>query len=190
MAKIKYAVKENTKTGRHSWSAVPVFSGTLSFNELCEEACDDNTYSVEEMAGCVSKFMKVVQREATRGFRCRLGNDFLTVYPNLQCSVKDELNPDNTLKKAAEAKDVRANNAKSRLGCTVSSKFSAQFAASVSWQKVDKNGNEIEEEDDITQGNSNVDPDSGENTSGDNGGDDNGGGGGVTPPGGNSGNDD
>lgn len=191
MAKIKYAVKENTKTGRHSWYAVPVFSGTLSFNELCEEACDDNTYSVEEMAGCVSKFMKVVQREATRGFRCRLGNDFLTVYPNLQCSVKDELNPDNTLKKAAEAKDVRANNAKSRLGCTVSSKFSAQFAASVSWQKVDKNGNEIEEEDDITQGNSNVDPDSGENTGGDdNGGDDNGGGGGVTPPGGNSGNDD
>ncbi|MBO6058677.1 MAG: hypothetical protein J6P67_00845, partial [Bacteroidaceae bacterium] len=59
-----------------------------------------------------------------------------------------------------------------------------------SWQKVDKNGNEIEEEDDITQGNSNVDPDSGENTGGDNGGDDNGGGGGVTPPGGNSGNDD
>ena len=162
MAKIKYAVKENTKTGRHSWYAVPVFNGTLSFNELCEEACDDNTYSVEEMAGCVSKFMKVVQREATRGFRCRLGNDFLTVYPNLQCSVKDELNPDNTVKKAAEAKDVRANNAKSRLGCTVSSKFSAQFAASVSWQKVDKNGNEIEEEDDITQGNSNVDPDSGD----------------------------
>ena len=162
MAKIKYAVKENTKTGRHSWYAVPVFNGTLSFNELCEEACDDNTYSVEEMAGCVSKFMKVVQREAIRGFRCRLGNDFLTVYPNLQCSVKDELNPDNTVKKAAEAKDVRANNAKSRLGCTVSSKFSAQFAASVSWQKVDKNGNEIEEEDDITQGNSNVDPDSGD----------------------------
>ena len=148
------------------------------------------------MAGCVSKFMKVVQREATRGFRCRLGNDFLTVYPNLQCSVKDELNPDNTVKKAAEAKDVRANNAKSRLGCTVSSKFSAQFAASVSWQKVDKNGNEVEEEDDITQGNSNVEPNSGETDdnqgggttpvtpdpgtggggSGDNGGGDNGGG--------------
>ena len=179
MAKIKYVAKENTKTGRHSWYAVPVFNGTLDFQELCEEACDDNTYSVEEMAGCVSKFMKVVQREATRGFRCKLGVDFLTVYPNIQCSVKDELNPDNTVKKSAEAKDVKANNAKSRLGCTVSSKFSAQFAASVSWQKVDKNGNEIEEEeDDITQGNSNVDPDSdgGDNPGGggnnNNGGDD------------------
>lgn len=193
MAKIKYAVKENSKTGRHSWYAVPVFNGTLSFNDLCEEACDDNTYSVEEMAGCVSKFMKVVQRETARGFRCRLGNDFLTVYPNLQCSVKDELNPDNTVKKAAEAKDVRANNAKSRLGCTVSSKFSAMFAAAVSWQKVDKNGNDIEEEDDITQGNSNVDPNSGENDDnqgggttpdpGTGGGGDNGGGGGTGPGG-------
>ena len=76
------------------------------------------------MTGCVSKFMKVVQREAARGFRCKLGTDFLTVYPNIQCSVKDELNPDKTVKKAAESKDVKANNAKSRLGCTVSPKYS------------------------------------------------------------------
>ena len=105
----------------------------------------------------------MVQREAARGFRCKLGTDFLTVYPNIQCSVKDELNPDKTVKKAAESKDVKANNAKSRLGCTVSPKYSLLFANSVSWQKVDKNGNVIEEEeDDITQGNGNVDPNSGE----------------------------
>lgn len=115
------------------------------------------------MTGCVSKFMKVVQRETARGFRCKLGNDFLTVYPNIQCSVKDERNLDGTIKKVAEAKDVKANHTKSRLDCTVSSKYSALFAASASWQKVDKNGNAIEEEeDDITQGNENVDPNSGE----------------------------
>lgn len=156
MTKIKYTTKENNKTGTHSWYALPKFTGTLSFEELCEEACDDNTYSVEEMTGCVSKFMKIVQRETIRGFRCRLGRDFLTVYPNITCSVKDELNPDGSVKKVAESKDVKANNAKSRLGCTVSSKFSSQFAAAVSWQKVDQNGNEVEEEDDITQGNGNV----------------------------------
>lgn len=173
MAVIKYTAKENTKTGTHSWYAFPVFTGTLSFDELCEEACDDNTYSVEEMRGCVSKFMKIMQRETTRGFRCKLGNDFLTVYPNIQLSVKDELNPDGTVKKAATAKDVKANNAKSRLGCMVSTKFSAQFAANVSWQKVDKNGNTVDdEEEDITQGNGNVDPDSGEQP----------GGGGTTTP--------
>ena len=162
MAVIKYTAKENTKTGTHSWYAFPVFTGTLSFEELCEEACDDNTYSVEEMTGCVSKFMKTVQRETTRGFRCKLGKDFLTIYPNIQLSVKDGKNPDGTVK-VATAKDVKANNAKSRLGCTVSSKFSDLFEASVSWQKVDKYGNAVdEEEDDITQGNGNVDPNSGD----------------------------
>ena len=173
MAVINYTVKENTKTGRHSFYAFPVFKGTLSFEDLCEEACDDNTYSVEEMTGCVSKFMKIVQREAARGFRCQLGRNFLTIYPNIQCSVKDELNQDGTVKKVAEAKDVKASNGKSRLGCQVSTKFSAQFATAVSWKKVDKNGNEIddeEEDDDITQGNENVDPGSGESQGGNTGG--------------------
>ena len=100
--------------------------------------------------------------ETTRGFRCKLGKDFLTIYPNIQLSVKDGKNPDGTVK-VATAKDVKANNAKSRLGCTVSSKFSDLFEASVSWQKVDKYGNAVdEEEDDITQGNGNVDPNSGD----------------------------
>ena len=81
------------------------------------------------------------------------------MYPNITCSVKDELNPDDTIKKVAEAKDVTASRAKSRLGCTVSSKFSQQFASSVSWQKVDKNGDPVDDEEDITQGNTNVDPD-------------------------------
>lgn len=164
MAIIKYTAKENTKTGTHSWFAFPVFAGTLDFEDLCEEACDDNTYSVEEMIGCVSKFMKVVQREAARGFRCRLGRDFLTIYPNIQCSVKDK--EENGVKIVATAKDLKANHAKTRLGCMVSSKFSDQFAASVTWKKVDKNGNAVneeeEEDDDITQGNGNVDPNSGD----------------------------
>lgn len=154
MGKVKYTVRENIKTGTHSWYAVPVYTGKLTFAELCEEAADDNTYSVEEIQGCVSKFMKIVQREVGRGFRCEVGTNFLTVYPNIQCSVKDELNPDKTVKKVAQKDDVKANNAKARLGCTVSNKFSTEFANNVSWVKVDAHGDE--EEDDITQGNENV----------------------------------
>ena len=36
--------------------------------------------------------------------------------------------------------------------------YSLLFASTVSWQKVDKNGNEIEEDDDITQGNPDARP--------------------------------
>jgi len=39
MAKVKYYAKENTKVGTHSFYAVPVPNGTLTFNEVCEEAC-------------------------------------------------------------------------------------------------------------------------------------------------------
>ena len=39
MAKVMYYAKENTKFGTHSFYAVPVPNGTLTFNEVCEEAC-------------------------------------------------------------------------------------------------------------------------------------------------------
>ena len=58
MAKIKYVAKENVKTGTHSFYAAPIPNGTLSFDELLEEACEDNTYDIDEMRGCVGRFMK------------------------------------------------------------------------------------------------------------------------------------
>ena len=155
MAKIKYTAKENTKVGRHSFYAVPIPTGKLTFRELCEEACSDNTYSIEEMTGCVSKFMKAVQREALRGWRCDLGENFLTIYPNIEASVKDYVDKEgNTV--VVTAKMLTASNAKSRLGCTVHKKFSALFAQEVSWQKVNADGTIVEEEEDITQNNENA----------------------------------
>ena len=155
MSKVKYFAKENKKVGTHSFFAVPQFSGKLTFAELCEEACEDNTYSVEEMIGCVSRFMKTIQREVGRGFRCEVGSNFLTVYPNISVSVKDYTDEKTGQLVVATADMVTARNAKSRLGCTVNPKFSDQFAKTVTWQKIDANGNEIEE-DDITEGNDNV----------------------------------
>lgn len=149
MAKIKYTVKENNRVGTHSFYAIPVPNGVLSFDELMEEACEDNTYDIDEMRGCVGRFMKAVQREVLRGWRCNLGKDFLVIYPNIEASAKDK---DGVV---ATADMVNANGAKSRLGCTVHKKFSQKFAQEVSWTKVDANGAAIEDED-ITQGNENV----------------------------------
>ena len=39
MAKVKYYAKDKTKSDTHSFYAVPVPNGTLTFNEVCEEAC-------------------------------------------------------------------------------------------------------------------------------------------------------
>ena len=156
MAKIKYVVKENKKTGTHSFYATPVFNGTLSQDELLEEAFDGKSVEPSIGRAAIAEYMKTVKRNLLKGFRCKMGDDFLTIYPNLSVSVKDELNQDGTVKKVATAEMVTANNAKSRIGCTVSTKFSAQFAQAVSWQKSDKTGAVIEEGEDATQGNENV----------------------------------
>ena len=145
MAKCKYTVKENSKTGTHSCYAVPVPAGLLTFDELVKEASAKTTYEESVIRAAIEEYMKVVQLNALKGFRCQLGKDFLTVYPNITSSV----------------------NAKSRLGCTVNPKFSDLFEREVTWQKVDQTGAAIDEED-ITQGNGNTEG----NTGGDNGGDD------------------
>ena len=80
--------------------------------------------------------MKAVQRNVLKGFRCQLGKEFLTVYPNLSCSVKDTKDKEKGEVTVATADMVNATNGKSRLGCTVATKFSNQFAAEVKWQKV------------------------------------------------------
>ena len=38
MAKVKYYAKENSSIGTHSFYAVPIPNGTLTFDELLEEA--------------------------------------------------------------------------------------------------------------------------------------------------------
>ena len=165
MPKIRYSAKENKRVGTHSYYAQAIPTGKLSFRELCEEACEDNTYSIEEMTGCVSRFMKTIQREALRGWRCQLGEDFLTIFPQIDASVKDYTDPETGQLVVATAEMLTANNAHSRLGCSVHKKFSAKFATEVQWQKVDANGNEIsDDEEDITQGNDGPTPDPNEDT--------------------------
>ena len=151
MAKVKYYAKENTKLGTHSWYAVPVPNGTLTFEELCQEACENTSIEPSIMRAAVTEYMKVVKRNVLKGFRVPVGDQFITVYPNLNCSVKDTKNQDGTVKEAATAKMVTASKGKSRLGASVAINFSKQFAMEVSWQKVDETGAAGEEED-ITDG--------------------------------------
>ena len=138
MAKVKYYAKENTKVGTHSFYAVPIPNGTLTFDELCREACENTSIEVSLMKAAVTEYMKVVQRNVLKGFRTPVGEQFITVYPNLNVSVKDQKDSDGNVTKAATARMLSAANGKSRLGATVSVSFSREFAQSVQWQKVDE----------------------------------------------------
>lgn len=152
MSKIKYKVVENTKVGTHSFYAVPVPNGTLSFDELCEEACDGKSVEPSIMKACVSEYMKAAQRNILKGFRVSLGDEFLFLYPNLQATAKDTVDADGKVTKAATAADVKVKSGRSRIGASISPKFSSKFANEVSWQRVDPaTGTDINPDDDATQ---------------------------------------
>ena len=155
MAKIKYTAKENKKVGTHSYYGAPVFNGKLTTEELLEEALDGKSVEPSIARAVIEEYMKAIKRNVLKGFRCELGTDFLTVYPNISVSVKDTKDEKTGETIVATAKMLTAANAKSRIGCSVAAKFSQKFAAEVSWQKVDQSGAVIDEED-ITQGNENV----------------------------------
>ena len=152
MAKVKYYAKENTKLGTHSFYAVPVPNGTLTFNEVCEEACRNTSIEPSIMKAAVAEYMKTVQANVLKGFRVPVGEQFITVYPNLNVSVKDTKDKEGNVT-VATAKMVSANKGKSRLGASVSIKFSQEFANNVSWQKIDeRTGAPVEDEDIIDGG--------------------------------------
>jgi len=158
MAKIKVKIIENTKVGTHSFYASPVWAGTLSTDEILEEALDGKSIEPSVAKAAIEEFMKAVQRNVKKGFRCQLGKEFLTVYPNIQASAKDEKDKVTGEIIPATADMVNVAAGKSRLGCTVSKKFSAQFAADVSWSRISGTSAADEDtDDDITQDNGNTD---------------------------------
>ena len=160
MAKIKVKIVENSHVGTHSFYAIPQWTGTLTTEEILEEALDGKSIEPSVAKAAIEEFMKAVQRNVKKGFRCQLGKEFLTVYPNIQASVKDEKDKTTGAVIPATADMVNIAAGKSRLGCTVSKKFSAQFAADVSWSRVKgaATASDEEQDDDITQGNENVEP--------------------------------
>ena len=152
MAKVKYTIKENKKVGTHSFYAIPVPNGTLDFMEVCEEACENTSIEPSLMRAAVAEYMKAVKRNVLKGFRCAVGEQFIYVYPNLEASLKDKKDAQGNIIEVAKIEDFTLAGAKSRLGATVSKKYSAQFAADVSWQRVDASGAAIEEENIIDDG--------------------------------------
>ncbi len=153
MGQVKFKVVENKKIGTHSFYAVPVVNGTLSFDELCEEACDGKSVEPSIMKACVQEYMNTAARNILKGFRVPLGENFLFLYPNIQASVKDVKDSTGTVTRAATADDVDVQKGLSRVGCTVSPKFSERFASEVSWTRVDpKTGEAVNPADDVTDG--------------------------------------
>ena len=151
--KIRYYARENKKVGTHSFFAQPIPNGTYGFEQLCEQASKNTTIEAHTIRAAVEEYMKVAREKLLDGFRVEIGAQFVTLYPNLQVNIKDYQDEKTGRTVVVTAKDLNALGAKSRVGATVNAEFSHQFAANVSWQKTDKSGAPVEDEDDATVSN-------------------------------------
>lgn len=168
MAKIQFQVVENTTTGRHSFYAKTKPYQRLEFDEVAESACAGTSIEPDVMKAAVGLYMKKAQELLKMGNRVALGDKFLTLVPGVKCSVKDVLNADNTVKTAATADMVKPRREDAVIGAEVSVVFSNEFRQSVSWQRVDKQGNVIDDPDTETVVTENPEQGGGDNNGGGN----------------------
>jgi hypothetical protein len=149
MATIKYVVKENKTIGTHSFYCVPQSYSTLNYSDMAEEVSEGLGISPDIIGTIIKRYMRVAIRSVQRGHRVKLGDE-LVVYPQISCSVKDELNDDGTVKKAATADMLNVSNARSTIGATISQAVQQSFAQSVSWKRVTEKADEEETPTDTT----------------------------------------
>ncbi len=157
MAVIKYTVKENNAVGTHSFYAAPQSYSTLTTDDMKDEVVEGLGISPDLVPTIIKRYMRVALRNAGRGHRVKLGDE-ITIFPQISCSVKDELNDDGTVKKAATADMLNVQNARSTIGATIAQAVQQSFAQSVSWKRVTE---KADEETDTT-----TDPDQGGGTEG------------------------
>jgi len=141
MAVIKYTVKENNVVGTHSFYAAPQSYSTLTCDDMKDEVVEGLGVSPDLVPTIIKRYMRVALRSASRGHRVKLGDE-ITIFPQISCSVKDELNDDGTVKKAATADMLNVSGAKSTIGATISQAVQQQFAQSVSWKRVTEKSDE------------------------------------------------
>lgn len=156
MATIKYVVKENKTIGTHSFYCVPQSYSTLNYSDIAEEVSEGLGISPDIIGTIIKRYMRVAIRSVQRGHRVKLGDE-LVVYPQISCSVKDELNDDGTVKKVATADMLNVQNAKSTIGATIAQSVQQSFAQSVSWKRVTEKADE-ETTDDTTAPTDTTDP--------------------------------
>lgn len=134
MAIIKYSIKENTALGTHSFYTQALSFSTLDFDDLADEVVEGLGIAPSLVKTILDRYMLVAKRNVLRGHRVRLG-DLLTIYPQLSCSVKDELDDDGNVIKVATPDMLNIASGKSSIGATIAQAVQQSFAQSVSWKR-------------------------------------------------------
>lgn len=146
--KINYYARENKQLGSHSFYPQPLGLKTFGFERMCQKAARNTSIEAHTVRAAVEEYIKVAKEALLEGNRVEIGEQFVTLWPNLKGSVKDYTDPATGKKVVVTAADLTATKCKSRVSATVNAVFSDEFERKVKWVKTDKHGNVIDEPDD------------------------------------------
>lgn len=158
MAVIEYQVKENTTLGTHSFFAVAKSFSTLDFDDLAAEVVESVGIAPSVVRTVLERYMVVAKRNVLRGHRVKMG-DLLTIYPQISCSVKDELDDEGNVIKVATADMLNIQSARGSIGATILQSVQQDFAKSVSWRRANSKSDEEETSPTDTTDDQTTDPD-------------------------------
>ncbi|MBQ8713129.1 MAG: hypothetical protein IJ551_09980 [Prevotella sp.] len=135
MAVIPYSIKENKTLGTHSFYTQAQSFSTLTCDDMKDEIVEGLGISPDLIPTIIKRYMRVAIRGVQRGHRVRLADE-LTLYPQLSCSVKDELDDQGNVLRAATADMINVQTGKSSIGATITQAVQQEFSRNVSWKRV------------------------------------------------------
>ena len=131
--------------------------GVIDFQSLVNQALKGSTYSPREVLGSWDLIKDQALEYMRMGYRVDIGDEFLSIWPNIVGSIKDTIDPSTGKTVTADPSKLRAANAETKISCTVNKKSQKSLANIIEWKKASKkdNGQVVEEEDDTVDPNDN-----------------------------------
>ena len=134
-SKAQYFIKEAVKLAKHCFYMTFRSRGTIDFETLATNALKGSTYRPSEVIGAMRLIKEQAIEYMATGFRVDIGEDFLTIWPNILGTVKDTVDPSTGQTIVADPTKLSAEDAETRVGCTVARKYNKLVSKSIEWEK-------------------------------------------------------
>lgn len=135
MATVKYKQYRNTKAGRPSVYCRVQQHQVITFDDICRHASATIGASAAIIRAHVQAVLDAAYMEVCRGNRVDLGDRFLSLYPQVRCSVPAKVDPDTGEIFWPRPEEVSPTGRQGRLECEVHKHLNKHFRHDVHWER-------------------------------------------------------
>ena len=146
--------------------------GVIDFETLVNTSLKGSTFRPSEVLGAFELIKEGAIDFMALGFRVDIGNDFISIWPNIIGSVKDTVDPSTGKVIPADPSKLTAADGETKVGCTVAKKYNKKVSKIIEWKKIKESDKPEDLVDDTEDPNDNpetiptIDTSTGSNNSG------------------------